>query len=109
MPRGIVERRIHRDDIGAVGRQTGRGQDTGGRRHIQHPDVRRDRIGGGVTVCKSGKSCIDLDQHELDRGHSLCDRKAGGADAGAEINHAIARACRRRRRQQQRIVAGAVA
>ena len=34
--------------------------------------------------------------------------QAGGADAGAEINHAIARARPCRCRQQQRIVAGAV-
>ena len=108
MPRRIVERRIHQHDIGAVGRQPGRGKGIGAGGHVKHDAIGRNRVGAGVAARKFGERRIDLDQHELDSGHAPGQRKAGGADTGAKINHAIARARRRRRGQQHGIVAGAV-
>ena len=109
MPRGIVERRIHQDDVGAVGVKSDGGERGGGGRHIQHDGIGRDRIGGGIFARQRRQTGIDLDQHELDPGDAPGDREAGGADAGAEFNHAIVRTSRRRGRQQHGVMAGAVA
>ena len=108
MPRGIVERRIHQDDIDAVGAEADGGKRVGGGRHIQHDGIGRDRIGGGIVARQRRQRRIDLDQHELDPGDAPGDRETGGADAGAEFNHAITRTRRRRRGQQHGVMAGAV-
>ena len=89
MPQGIVEWRIHQDDIGAVGGQANGGEGVGGGCNVQHDDIGRDRIRGGVAAGEIRKPLVDLNQSEFDSGHASGDRKPGGADAGAEINHPI--------------------
>ena len=71
-------------------------------------DVGRDRIRSRIGARKLRQRRIDLDQHQIDAGDAPGNRKARGADAGAEIGHAIARTRRRRRRQQHGIVTGAM-
>ena len=66
-------------------------------------------LAAALPRASAASVAIDLDQHQIDPGDALGHRQAGGADAGAEIDHAIARTRRRRRRQQHGVMAGAVA
>ena len=109
VPRGIVERRIYQHDVGAVGVKSGGGKAGRGRRHIQHDRLGGNRIGGGVVARQRRQRRLDLDQHKFNAGDASRHGKSGGADAGAEFNHAIARTRRRRGRQQHGVMAGAVA
>ena len=87
---GIIERRIHQDDIDAVRGQTGRGKGAGLGCNVEHDDIGGNRIRGGVAARKTREVSVDLDQHELDSLDAFGDRKPGGADAGAQIDDAIA-------------------
>ncbi len=91
------------------GAKAGCGERLGAGRHIQHDDIGRDGVGAGIVARQPRQRRIDLDQHQLDPGHASRHRQPRGADAGAEIDHAIAGPRRRRRRQQHGVVAGAVA
>ena len=66
------------------------------------------RIGSRVGARQRRKRRIDLDQDQIDAGDAPGDRKPGGADAGAEIDDAIAATRRRRGGEQHGVVAGAV-
>src|SRR5260370_20768272 len=48
VPRSIVERRIHQDDIGAVGSKAGCGKRVGGGCHGEDADICAEGIRGGV-------------------------------------------------------------
>ena len=91
MPRAIVERRIHQHDIGAVGRKAGGGKSIRAGCNVHRDDLGLDCIRRGVAARKLRQRCVDLDQNELDSGHAPRQRKTRGADAGAEIDHAVAR------------------
>ena len=108
MPRRIIERRIHQYDIDTVGRQARRGKRLGGRRDVKQDDIGRNSVRDGVALRQTRQRFIDLDQHKFDSRHAFGERQTGGADAGAEINHPIARTCRRRSRQQHGVMTGTV-
>ena len=58
--------------------------------NVQYDDVGSDRVRGRVAARKFGEFEIELDQQQFDCRHTLSERKAGGADTGAEIHHTIA-------------------
>jgi len=91
VPRRIIERRIHQHDIGTVGHQTRGGEGTRPGRHVQHHDIGGNRIGGGVAAREFREFRVDLDQHQPDFIDPSGEREAGGADAGAEFDDAVAR------------------
>ncbi len=68
VPRGIVERRIHQHDIGAVGDKTRGGKGGGFGCDIEHDHLRVNRIGGRIAARQFRKAGIDLDQIEPDSG-----------------------------------------
>ena len=108
MPRGIVERRVHQHHIDTVGSQVRQRQRLRRQLHIEHDHIGRNRIRGRIGAREPRQRRVDLDQHKIDAGDAPGDRQASCADAGAEIDHAIARAGRRRGRQQHGIMAGAM-
>ena len=90
MAREIIERRIHQHDIDAVGGQARGRKNLGAGCNVHHDDLGRDGIRGGVAARQTREIGIDLDQNQLYPADALGDRKAGRADAGAQIDHAIA-------------------
>ena len=90
MPRRIVERRIHQDDVDAVGRKPRGGKNIGAGCNVHRDDFGRDSIRRGIAARERRQRRVDLDQNDLDSGHALCHGEAGRADAGAEIDDAVA-------------------
>ncbi|MGY4411464.1 hypothetical protein ACVWW4_003200 [Bradyrhizobium sp. LB7.1] len=68
-----------------------------------------NRIRRRIGARKPCQFRINLDQAEPDTGHAPGQRQPGCADAGAEIDHAVARLGLRRRREQNGVVPGAMA
>ena len=66
-------------------------------------------IRGGVAAREFRQGVVDLDQSDPDARYARRNGQSRGADAGAEIDDAVARSRLCRRRQQHGIMTGAVA
>ena len=110
MPRGIVERRIHQDDIDAVGSKARIGKCIGARTSTSSTiDFGRDRIGGGIAA---RQPCQHLDRSRpaRDRCRPRAGRPRGPRHRRRRRNRPRDRPTRRRRRREQHgVVTGAVA
>lgn len=109
MARRIVERRVHQHGIDTVGRQVICRKRLRIRGDVEHDRLGGDRVRRRIGARQLRQFRIDLDQAEPDPSDATRQRQPGRADAGAEIDHAVACVGLGRRRQQYGVVPGAMA
>jgi len=95
--RGVIERRIHQDDIDTIGGQTAAAKDVSGGSNVRLMTSAAIAFAAALPRARSASPSSISTKNEFDTGHAFGDRKPGGADACAQIDHAIAGARRGRR------------
>ena len=108
VPSGIMERRIHQNDISTVWTQAGRREHVRARSDIQSDDLRIDAVGGGIGARQRGERRIDFDKGQIDTGNTMRHAQSRRADARTELHNTLAGLNPRRRRQQDRIMSRAM-